>query len=886
MKKVFKILPIFLASIASISFASVVKENNTQEVLADTTSAYKLFDDENKIYNYCPTIFEENGVRHIYYCTNKDAGLVYDHIGYRQGTYNSSTGRWEYGNKQYALSPAGTNTTEWDSEHVCDPSVVKGVFEYNSTTYNYLMAYLGSTRTDNMGNESGFAVSNSPAGPWVKCAAINPTLPFNEATDAWGSGQASMINLDGNGRILYFYSYGGISRTYQKVIEYDLSNLNNIKVVRTADLTMQGQLSSDYANNDCDFVLDTKNKKLFMLKSKYPYNSDGLQPDFICESLILYMMDLSGTSDIAEGIFNPSSRNVWSHVTDINSTLSGFPRNHNGGIVTDPYGMILTDAYIDVDYAVCVTSNDFWTRLTSYRIYESRIALSHGKFTTNKLNKGARISYKSTTTPSISTFRLWVGTSLDTSSGCIYMRMRNYTHVETPIALEFEDSTGYKVKPTPSTPFYTYGVDGNNEVARQFRSFGSYLMLPGNLDGYVYIPFSSLTTDESGTRSLDSLKYIYFSIDTYYDSYANYAIGDIFDSNTYLDVSSISGGSFSSRFLRQTNSSNITITRLPATDFNPNGHDLLGGIRMTMNPHTSDVSAQWILRSANQNLSGEGLYLRLKNNHFNPYYVVFYILDTNNHRMQLGLNQPIYYYDTSANLVATTPSREFGTYFYVPGSFDGFMFIPYTSLIDEPYWGGNSGTSMKYESIAHIYFGASAFYDQNLDITFGDVFTSSTYLYDGSLSKYNELNVHTEKVYNGQYVNLQFVDGYITEAEVYATDFLNATYPCDTNASINWNNMKSKYASLSASAKEQLLNANYVGKTYASCTVIEQAMWRYDLAVTNQGLENFINRVSASRLPLTPLIENINNFYPIMILVITSLVGVISITFIRRRKRG
>ena len=32
--------------------------------------------------------------------------------------------------------------------------------------------------------------------------------------------------------------------------------------------------------------------------------------------------------------------------------------------------------------------------------------------------------------------------------------------------------------------------------------------------------------------------------------------------------------------------------------------------------------------------------------------------------------------------------------------------------------------------------------------------------------------------------------------------------------------------------------------------------------------------------------ENINNFYPIMILVITSLVGVISITFIRRRKRG
>ena len=149
---------------------------------------------------------------------------------------------------------------------------------------------------------------------------------------------------------------------------------------------------------------------------------------------------------------------------------------------------MLSDEYIDINFNVCVTSNDFWTRLTSYRIYETRFTLTHGKFSTNRLNKGARISYKATPSSSISTFRLWVGTSLDTSSGAIYIRMRNYTHIETPIALEFENSTGYKVKPTPSQPFYTYDLEGKNETIRSFRNFGSYLMLPGNFDGYVYIP--------------------------------------------------------------------------------------------------------------------------------------------------------------------------------------------------------------------------------------------------------------------------------------------------------------------------------------------------------------------------------------------------------------
>ena len=95
--------------------------------------------------------------------------------------------------------------------------------------------------------------------------------------------------------------------------------------------------------------------------------------------------------------------------------------------------------------------------------------------------------------------------------------------------------------------------------------------------------------------------------------------------------------------------------------------------------------------------------------------------------------------------------------------------------------------------------------------------------------------------------------------------------------------MKNKYAALSNSAKDEIKNANYVGKTYESCTVIEQAMWRYDLAVSRQGLENFIGRASLTRTPLTPYINNFN-YYPVVIISVTILVAFVTLTIIKKRK--
>lgn len=839
-------LPLSLLILMGISMmpSSFFNSNNLDR-LAETSSiseATLLFDYEvdgdKRFYNYCPSIFEENGVRYIYYCTNKEAGNVTDYIGYREGTFDGK--KWVYSDLQIVLSP---ESGMWDQRHVCDPSVIKGQFTYNGQTYNYLMNYLASSQDDSMGNGTGFAVATSPSGPWIKCYDINPFIPFNSATDVWGNGQTSMINLDGLGHVLYFYSYGGKDGTYEIVREYDLSNLNDAKLIRSTKLSLNGLISGDITINDAEFVLDKENEKLLMVKAKHPYVDDDLTPTFISSSLILYMLDLSGGENLIDKIFSADSSTKWEYIGEIDSSISGFPRNHNPGLVTDAFGFILTDKKLDVIFSTSITNDDFWTYLSTYRLYQTSIPLSYGKFSMNRLNSGAKIALKqSTNVDDLSTIRVNLSSNSITSGEGLYFRFRNYTTIDTPIDMLFENSSGYKVKPTQNAEIVTYDVNGDNKKTISFREFGNYLMLPAMFDGYIYIPFSSLTSQEEGERDLSSIKYIYLTISNYYDYFASFSLGDIFSNHlTNVDVSSLSMMNFNSTFLVTSNSKLVEIHRLPTTDFDPAGHDLLGGIRMTMNRDENvDRPAQWILKSSNADLAGEGLYFRLKNNHFNPYYLIFYLLDQTNHRMALALNAPIFYYDCNATLLYEGQAREFGSYFYVPGSFDGFIYIPYSSLTNDATWSTN--TYMHYDKIAHIYLGASSMYDYLLDITFGDVFTTNSFLYDGSESRYDDFALHAEKVWEADYVNIEYAEGYKSEATCYGEDFLSDTYPCYEKASIVWNDYKVKFNNLSESAKNELISTSYAGKSYDECTIIEQCVWRYDLAVKNQGLEDFMNR--------------------------------------------
>ncbi|MGI6714519.1 MAG: family 43 glycosylhydrolase [Bacilli bacterium] len=321
---------------------------------------------ESRFYNYCPSTFIEDGERYVYYCTNKVEGNITDYIGYHHGVYSKDQG-WDWGEMSLVLGPtAGT----WDQRHTCDPSVVKGEFTYQGEEYHYLMAFLGSIQSDNNGNETGLAVSKTPNGPFIKCDDINPIVPYDRENAIWGTGQASLVNIDQKGNILMFYSVGNKDGTYEEVREYDFSNLDEPVLINHAKVPTNGLLSGDNLICDADICYDVANKKLLMVKGKIPYSPDRNAPAFIASSLVVYYLDLSASAKPTDEVFKGTNAKNWRLVAEIGYEETGFMRNHNAGLVTDEYGHLLQDTdFIEIALTRSDLGNNEWAWLSTYRIY-------------------------------------------------------------------------------------------------------------------------------------------------------------------------------------------------------------------------------------------------------------------------------------------------------------------------------------------------------------------------------------------------------------------------------------------------------------------------------------------------------------------------------------
>ena len=159
-------------------------------------------------YRYCPSVVDSGGVRHVFYCRNRNAYSVVDYIYHATispaGTLSGET---------VVLSPADSTGTAWDSYHVCDPSVIAGRFWYNGHFYRYLMAYLGvrgrpgdstSDGAKCINNKVGFAVSDSLSEGWVRMGS--DCVVATGTPSQWGVGQPSVVSLDGVGKVALFYA--------------------------------------------------------------------------------------------------------------------------------------------------------------------------------------------------------------------------------------------------------------------------------------------------------------------------------------------------------------------------------------------------------------------------------------------------------------------------------------------------------------------------------------------------------------------------------------------------------------------------------------------------------------------------------------------------------
>ncbi len=322
---------------------------------------------EAGIYNYCPSIMETaDGSRYIYYCTNTEPNRIVDHIAVRRGSKRADGGT-EWGEEHILLSPTpGT----WDAMHVCDPSVIAGEFSYAGEGYSYLMAYLGCTSSDNQENKLGLAVAKSPMGPFVKVGNA-PLVDFIADVDfegfQWGVGQASLVSIDKQGKVWLFYTRGDRNGTRIIADVWELSDPSAPRRESSEELTAKGLYDlngqADFMNN-ADLVYDPDERRFYASSDCHPNPSDT--PNYISSGVRVSFFTH------AKGQTSGFSDCRWMGLGGVTPQSSGFPRNHNSGLLRDAYGHLPSCEHLTVFYAVSVTGEE---SLWSYRIYATPFAL-------------------------------------------------------------------------------------------------------------------------------------------------------------------------------------------------------------------------------------------------------------------------------------------------------------------------------------------------------------------------------------------------------------------------------------------------------------------------------------------------------------------------------
>lgn len=325
------------------------------------------FDNQQR-YAYCPSVIMQGAERHIWFCGTQPAGAFIDHIYYLRGdlAYADRT-------PKMVLAPGAPGS--WDDRHTCDPSVVKGQFKFNGTTYQYAMLYLGN-RSNRYYNEIGVAFAQTmDADSWVKYPVQLVEKTWSGDADvplgggnAWGVGQPSAFSLDGKGKLLLTYTIGDMNGTRVVIREADLSDMDQVqlsapKTVSTAGLTKLDFTTQNIVLLNADFAFDENRTTVYMTSHVLP--NPGSYPNFISGAVDLNKMPYA---DFINGA------GTWKLVKRIEPTISGFPRNHNSCIGRDAIGAVpkpdnaelyLTVSKADPDVSLVQSGFAEWT----YHIY-------------------------------------------------------------------------------------------------------------------------------------------------------------------------------------------------------------------------------------------------------------------------------------------------------------------------------------------------------------------------------------------------------------------------------------------------------------------------------------------------------------------------------------
>ncbi len=292
-------------------------------------------------YNYAPSfIKDEYGIIYGFICENRNPFEIVDYVYLYKGIPTENDYVWQPGTEIIAPSEDG-----WDDCHICDPDVREFKTKYKGETYNWIMTYLGVDQWDCNHNQIGLAIAKNIEGPYTKFD-LNPLVPY-EGRDKWGTGQSTSIVLDENTIRIFYHSTTENGPFAMRDIV--LSDLENIVIgEEKAVPNLSGNTYPAMGKDRIYAVSEMRSKKLEEI------------PTWVGDYSLLQYLPLT------EDITDPESK--WVEIGRVTPEMSGFPRNHNPGLLTDTKGYIIDENELVVYFTPAVTGEDW---LWSYDLWSA-----------------------------------------------------------------------------------------------------------------------------------------------------------------------------------------------------------------------------------------------------------------------------------------------------------------------------------------------------------------------------------------------------------------------------------------------------------------------------------------------------------------------------------
>ncbi|MBB6672524.1 hypothetical protein [Cohnella nanjingensis] len=303
----------FLFSFNGLATAAISWNEGTLQAVVDPSGNF---------YAYAPTVIEDGGTEHIYTCHNSEDGIIRDSVYYTQRVNGSITQTKE------VLRHGEPGS--WDSQNVCDTAVVGGKFLYNGITYDYAMFYLGNNLPCSCNNQIGVAFSNDlSADSWTKYPGPIVTYPLDGVS--WGVGQQSATSVDGNGRVLLFYTLKDSTNAVKLMrVDANLHDMSSYTISSPMQLSNNGLVGIDGSPNNLDnidIVYDSSRDRFYAITEMQPYPTDNPSYISVAEQIV---------SIPAIHIWNGGG--TWRYEGKIDAGLTGSKRNHNAGIARTIWG--------------------------------------------------------------------------------------------------------------------------------------------------------------------------------------------------------------------------------------------------------------------------------------------------------------------------------------------------------------------------------------------------------------------------------------------------------------------------------------------------------------------------------------------------------------------